>query len=168
QVIPILSLGGIGVISVLSNIEPKYTHEMCKTYFDGDFKKAGEMQIKAIPLINALFCEVNPTPVKFALKEVGFDFGKPRLPLTEPTETSKKIIKQEINKLEIKVHSLLYLNKLTYYKDMNEYKNGKINIVEILQESVKKFKITRPDIKWQIDILDKRTTFKGNHDLWEA
>ncbi|MBR3325134.1 MAG: 4-hydroxy-tetrahydrodipicolinate synthase [Clostridia bacterium] len=98
QVIPILSLGGIGVISVLSNIEPKYTHEMCKTYFDGDFKKAGEMQIKAIPLINALFCEVNPTPVKFALKEVGFDFGKPRLPLTEPTETSKKIIKQEIEK----------------------------------------------------------------------
>ena len=86
----------------------------------------------------------------------------------EDKEKGLKIIKQEINKLEIKVHSLLYLNKLTYYKDMNEYKNGKINIVEILQESVKKFKITRPDIKWQIDILDKRTTFKGNHDLWEA
>ena len=86
----------------------------------------------------------------------------------EDREKGLKIIKQEIDKLEIKVHSLLYLNKLTYYKDMNEYKNGKINIVEVLQESVKKFKITRPDIKWQINVLDKKTTFKGNHDLWEA
>ena len=86
----------------------------------------------------------------------------------EDKEKGLEIIKQEINKLEIKVHSLLYLNKLTYYKDMNDYKKGNINIVEILQESVKKFKITRPDIKWQIDILDKKTTFKGNHDLWEA
>ena len=86
----------------------------------------------------------------------------------ENKEKGLEIIKQEINKLEIKVHSLLYLNKLTYYKDMNDYKNGKINIVEVIQESVKKFKITRPDIKWQIDILDKKTTFKGNHDLWEA
>lgn len=86
----------------------------------------------------------------------------------ENKEKGLEIIKQEINKLEIKVHSLLYLNKLTYYKDMNDYKNGKINIVEVIQESVKKIKITRPDIKWQIDILDKKTTFKGNHDLWEA
>ena len=86
----------------------------------------------------------------------------------ENKEKGLEIIKQEITKLEIKVHSLLYLNKLTYYKDMNDYKNGKINIVEVIQESVKKFKITRPDIKWQIDILDKKTTFKGNHDLWEA
>lgn len=86
----------------------------------------------------------------------------------EEKDKGLEIIKQEVNKLEIKVHSLLYLNKLTYYKDMDDFKNGNVNIVDIIQESVKKFKITRPDIKWQIDILDKKTTFKGNHDLWEA
>ena len=79
-----------------------------------------------------------------------------------------KIIKQEIKKLEIKVHSLLYLNKLTYFKDMDNYKSDIINVTEILEESVSKFKITRPDIKWQIDILDKRTDFKGSTDMWEA
>ncbi len=79
-----------------------------------------------------------------------------------------KIIKQEIKKLEIKVHSLLYLNKLTYFKDMDNYKSDIINVTEILEDSVSKFKITRPDIKWQIDILDKRTDFKGSTDMWEA
>ncbi len=79
-----------------------------------------------------------------------------------------KIIKQEIKKLEIKVHSLLYLNKLTYFKDMDDYKSDVINITEILEQSVSKFKITRPDIKWQIDILDKKTDFKGSTDMWEA
>lgn len=78
-----------------------------------------------------------------------------------------KIIKQEIQKLEKKVHSLLYLNKLTYYKDMKESISGKINITDILEESVKKFKMTRPDIKWEINILDKKTTFKGSKDMWE-
>lgn len=102
QVIPILSIGGLGVISVLSNVAPKYTHEMCQSYFDGECEKAGKMQVKAIPLINALFCEVNPTPVKYALKEAGFDFGKPRLPLVEPTEKSKELIKKELeNFLEV-------------------------------------------------------------------
>ena len=86
----------------------------------------------------------------------------------EDKDKGLEIIKQEIKILEIKVHSLLYLNKLTYYKDMNDFKNEKINITEIIQESVKKFKITRPDIKWQIDILDKKTTFKGKQDMWEA
>ena len=79
-----------------------------------------------------------------------------------------KIIKQEIKKLEIKVHSLLYLNKLTYFKDMDNYKSDVINVTEILEQSVSKFKITRPDIKWQIDILDKKTDFKGSIDMWEA
>ncbi|MBR3209431.1 MAG: HAMP domain-containing histidine kinase [Bacilli bacterium] len=78
-----------------------------------------------------------------------------------------KIIKQEIQKLEIKVHSLLYLNKLTYYKDMKESISGSINITDILEQSVKKFKMTRPDIKWEINILDKKTTFKGSKDMWE-
>ena len=78
------------------------------------------------------------------------------------------IIKEELKKLEIKVHSLLYLNKLTYFKDMENYKSGIINIVDILENSVSKFKVTRPDIKWQIDILDKKTDFKGSSDMWEA
>ena len=64
QVLPILSVGGIGVISVLSNIFPKYTHDMVQYFFDGELEKAREYQLKAIPLINALFSEVNPIPVK--------------------------------------------------------------------------------------------------------
>lgn len=86
----------------------------------------------------------------------------------ETEEDGLKIIKQEIKKLEIKVHSLLYLNKLTYFKDMENYKSGVISIVDILENSVSKFKVTRPDIKWQIDILDKKTDFKGSNDMWEA
>ena len=86
----------------------------------------------------------------------------------EDEKEGLKIIKQEIEKLETKVHSLLYLNKLTYYKDMEEFKSGTINIREIIESSVKKFKMTRPDIKWQIDILDKKTTFRGSTDMWEA
>ena len=86
----------------------------------------------------------------------------------EEKDKGLEIIKQEIKILEIKVHSLLYLNKLTYYKDKNDLKKEKIIITEIIQDSVKKFKITRPDIKWQIDILDKKTTFKGKKDMWEA
>ena len=86
----------------------------------------------------------------------------------EDEKEGLKIIKQEIEKLEIKVHSLLYLNKLTYYKDMEGFKSGNINITEVLESSVKKFKMTRPDIKWQIDILDTKTTFKGTKDMWEA
>ena len=86
----------------------------------------------------------------------------------EDEQNGLKIIKQEISKLEIKVHSLLYLNKLTYIKDMQNYKSGSINIVDVLESSVKKFKITRPDIKWQVNIMDKKTTFKGSSDMWEA
>ena len=86
----------------------------------------------------------------------------------EDEKDGLKIIKQEIKKLEIKVHSLLYLNKLTYFKDMENYKSGVINIVDLLENSVSKFKVTRPDIKWQIDILDKKTDFKGSQDMWEA
>lgn len=90
QVIPILSLGGKGVISVLSNIKPKYTHDMCYNYFNGKIKEAAKMQIEAIPLIKALFSEVNPIPVKAALNMVGYNFGIPRLPLIEMSEEGKK------------------------------------------------------------------------------
>ena len=98
QIIPILSLGGIGVISVLSNVKPKYTHEMCYNYFNGNVKKAAQMQIDAIPLINALFSEVNPIPVKEALNICGYNFGEPRLPLVPMSEEKRKILEKCLGK----------------------------------------------------------------------
>lgn len=83
QIVPLLSLGGKGVISVLSNIAPAQTHEICQAYFDGDVKRSTKLQLDAIPLINALFCEVNPIPVKAALNLMGKEAGPLRLPLTE-------------------------------------------------------------------------------------
>ncbi len=81
QIVPILSLGGLGVISVLSNIEPKFTHNMVIDYLEGRFEKAMQAQLKCLPLVEALFCEVNPIPVKEALNLVGYNYGIPRLPL---------------------------------------------------------------------------------------
>ena len=101
QIIPILSLGGIGVISVLSNIMPKFTHEMCINYLNGNTIKALDMQLKSLSLINNLFSEVNPIPVKYALKLIGFDFGKPRLPLVELSDKNKSIIEKEMKKLNL-------------------------------------------------------------------
>lgn len=98
-IIPTLSVGGIGVISVLSNIKPEYTHQICKNYFDGKVKKATDMQIKALPLIESLFCEVNPSPVKYALDCIGLKFGNPRLPLIPVNEEHKKLIKKQINNI---------------------------------------------------------------------
>ena len=83
QILPVLSLGGIGVISVLSNVMPKYTHDMTQKFFDGNVSEATKMQLDAVELINALFCEVNPIPVKEALNMLGWNMGNPRLPLTK-------------------------------------------------------------------------------------
>lgn len=83
QIVPILSLGGKGVISVLANVMPRYTHDMTQKFFDGKIREATQMQLDAIDLIDALFSEVNPIPVKYALNLMGYDFGKPRLPLVE-------------------------------------------------------------------------------------
>ncbi len=83
MVVPVLSLGGIGVISVLSNIIPRQTHDMVIKYLEGDVAASRDMQIKYLPLINALFCEVNPIPVKKALNLMGFEVGPLRMPLTE-------------------------------------------------------------------------------------
>ncbi len=83
QIIPIMSLGGKGCISVLSNLLPKESTLMCKKFFDGDIKGAAKMQLDYIPLINALFCEVNPIPVKEGMNLLGFDAGFTRLPLYE-------------------------------------------------------------------------------------
>ena len=92
QAIPICSLGGIGVISVLSNIKPKFTHDMIWDYLDGNIENAKKKQLDAIPLINSLFSEVNPIPVKAALNQLGFNFGSPRLPLVEmSTENKEKL-----------------------------------------------------------------------------
>lgn len=99
QILPILSLGGLGVISVLSNVKPSYTHEMIQNFFAGNIGKATSMQLDAIPLIKALFSEVNPIPVKSALNYLGFDFGIPRLPLTKMSSDKEKILFKELDKL---------------------------------------------------------------------
>lgn len=98
QIIPVLSLGGKGVISVLSNIMPEYTHDMVYHYFNGEVEKAMKEQLEIIDLIDALFVEVNPIPVKYALNLMGFDFGKPRLPLVEMTESNKELMKNVMKK----------------------------------------------------------------------
>lgn len=93
QIVPILSLGGKGVISVLSNVMPKETHDMCQYYFNNNVKASRDLQIKLIPLIEALFCDVNPIPVKQALNLMGTPVGPCRLPLCEMSDTG-------INKLK--------------------------------------------------------------------
>ena len=99
QILPILSLGGIGVISVLSNVMPKYTHDIVENFLNGKIELATKMQLDAIPLINALFSEVNPIPVKAALNLLGYNYGIPRLPLTKMTEGKEEILKNELFKL---------------------------------------------------------------------
>ena len=91
-----MSLGGIGVISVLSNVAPQQTHDICQACFDGDFKKAAQMQLEAIPLIDSLFSEVNPIPVKKALNLLGFEAGPLRKPLTEMEEAHAKILEENM------------------------------------------------------------------------
>ena len=86
QIVPIMSLGGIGVISVLANVAPKETHDICAKYFAGDVKGSAELQLKALPLVDALFSEVNPIPVKKAMELMGYEVGPLRMPLTELTE----------------------------------------------------------------------------------
>lgn len=83
QIVPIMSLGGVGVISVLANVAPAQTHEICQRYLDGDVKESCRMQLEAMELCNALFCEVNPIPVKKALALMGMGEGALRMPLTE-------------------------------------------------------------------------------------
>ena len=90
QVVPIMSLGGKGCISVLSNLLPKEASEMCRLFREGDVKTAAEMQLKYIPLINALFSEVNPIPVKAAMAKMGFCEDYLRLPLTPMEDTTRE------------------------------------------------------------------------------
>ena len=101
QILPVLSLGGLGVISVLSNIYPKFVHEMVMDYLTGNWQKATASQIYALPLINALFCEVNPIPIKYAVNKIGFDCGLPRLPLVELTDKNKEKLDLLISKFNL-------------------------------------------------------------------
>ncbi len=98
QIIPVLSLGGKGVISVLSNVMPKYTHRMTYKYFNGEVEEATKMQLNVIDLIDALFSEVNPIPVKYALNLMGYDFGTPRMPLIELSDSNKEKMKEVMKK----------------------------------------------------------------------
>lgn len=98
QIVPIMALGGVGVISVLSNIAPAQTHELCMHMLNGDYNKALKLQLKYLSVINALFCEVNPIPVKTALNLMGFDVGPLRMPLCEMEDTNLNKLRSELEK----------------------------------------------------------------------
>lgn len=101
QIVPILSLGGKGVISVLSNIAPEYTHNIVAKYLEGDTKKSCQLQLAALPLIDQLFCEVNPIPVKAAMNLMGLEVGGLRMPLTEMEAAHKMNLEQEMKAMGI-------------------------------------------------------------------
>ena len=96
QIVPLMSLGGIGVISVLANVAPKETHDICAKYLAGDVKGSAALQLKAIPLIDALFSEVNPIPVKKAMNLMGMEVGPLRMPLTEMTDVNAAKLEQDL------------------------------------------------------------------------
>ncbi len=102
QVVPLLSLGGKGVISVVSNIAPTLVHDCCKAWFDGDTAEARRLQLEMLPLSDAMFCDVNPIPVKYAMNLLGWEAGKCRLPLVEPGDAQKAKIEQTL-----RMHGLL-------------------------------------------------------------
>ncbi|MCQ2450485.1 MAG: 4-hydroxy-tetrahydrodipicolinate synthase [Clostridia bacterium] len=102
QTVPIMSVGGIGVISVLSNIMPTYMHELCYNYLHGDKQKATEMQVKAIGIMNAMFCDVNPIPVKEAMNILGLNVGPLRLPLYPTSDKNIELIKSKLKEMGLK------------------------------------------------------------------
>lgn len=103
QIVPLLSLGGKGVISVLANIAPEYTHDICRKFFDGDLKGSLKMQLDALPLIDKLFCEVNPIPVKTAMNLLGKEVGGLRMPLSPMEEAHKQALAEEMKKFGLKL-----------------------------------------------------------------
>lgn len=96
QIVPILALGGKGVISVLSNVAPTQTHDICAKFFAGDVEGSRKMQLEALPLIHALFCEVNPIPVKEAMNQLGWNAGPCRMPLSPMDEANKAKLVAEL------------------------------------------------------------------------
>lgn len=103
QIVPIVALGGKGVISVLSHVAPQDTHDMVARMLAGDVKGSSELQLKYIPLIHALFSEVNPIPVKAAMNMMGYHVGSLRMPLTEMEDANKKVLRQAMVEAGIKV-----------------------------------------------------------------
>ena len=103
QIVPVLSLGGKGVISVLSNVAPDEAHDICEKYFNGDVKGSAALQLKALPLIEQLFCEVNPIPVKKAMQLMGVDCGPLRMPLTEISPEHEKNLAQAMKDFGIQL-----------------------------------------------------------------
>lgn len=103
QVLPVLSLGGIGVISVLSNIIPEVVHKMTYDFFAGNIKEATDAQLNTLELTNSLFCEVNPIPVKAALNMIGFNVGTPRLPLVEMSDSGKLRLRKALKDFGLEV-----------------------------------------------------------------
>ena len=101
QNIPILSLGGIGAISVLSNVAPRFTHNMIYDFLNGNIEKARFAQLQSLELIESLFCEVNPIPVKTALNMMGYNFGKPRLPLIDMSKSGKQRLKKSLENFNL-------------------------------------------------------------------
>ena len=99
QVVPILSLGGSGVISVLSNVAPRETHDMVQKFLDGDVAGSREIQLRALPLIDALFCEVNPIPVKTAMNLMGMNVGPLRRPMSPMEEANVERLKKAMKDL---------------------------------------------------------------------
>ena len=102
QIVPLLSLGGKGVISVLSNIAPRQTHEIVAKFMEGDVAESRRLQLEAIPLIDQLFCEVNPIPVKAALNLLGWEAGPLRMPLSEMEEAHQKNLKAAMDAYGLK------------------------------------------------------------------
>ena len=103
QIVPLLSLGGKGVISVLANIAPEYTHDICEKFFAGDIAGSRDMQLGALPLVEKLFCEVNPIPVKKACNLMGMEVGPLRMPLTEMTDENAAKLAAEMTKFGLKL-----------------------------------------------------------------
>ena len=101
QITPIMSLGGKGVISVLSNILPQVAHDIAQTALDGDFKKSAKLQLKYLELCNAMFMDVNPIPVKVAMRLMGIDVGPLRLPLCDMTPANTEKLKSVLQKYEL-------------------------------------------------------------------
>lgn len=101
QIVPLLSLGGIGVISVLSNVAPRQTHDICQKFFDGDIAGSCKLQLEALPLVDALFCEVNPIPVKTAVNLQGREAGPMRMPLSEMEPEHVKVLEAAMKGFDV-------------------------------------------------------------------
>ena len=103
MIVPMLSIGGKGVISVLSNVAPDETHDICEKFFNGDIAGSAALQLKALPLVEQLFCEVNPIPVKKAMQLMGVDCGPLRMPLTEISKAHEETLAKAMKEFGIKL-----------------------------------------------------------------